>query len=99
MCSEIIVSVFSQKLCAQKWNIDDSNYAWLFFATSIASVFGGFTFGYLSDNYGRQLPFVISLGISSCFALASAFSTNFYTFVILRFVFELIDLAKVGRSK
>ena len=85
ICSEILVCVFSQAPCSQKWNISNQDFAWLFFVTSLASVSGGLLSGQMSDKKGRQLPFIISIGISACFGLASAFANSFWCFIILRF--------------
>lgn len=85
VCSEILVCIFSQAPCTRKWNINNNDFAWLFFSTSVASAMGSLIFGHIGDRHGRKLPFIISIGISGSFALATAFSTNFWMFMILRF--------------
>lgn len=84
VCSEILVCVFSQEPCSQRWGVSKQGFAWLFFITALASVIGGLISGYVSDKYGRQLPFIIALGTSGCFGLASAFANSFWSFVLLR---------------
>ena len=84
VCSEILVCVFSQEPCSKNWGVSKQGFAWLFFITAFASVIGGLISGYVSDKYGRQLPFIIALGTSGCFGLASAFADSFWSFIFLR---------------
>ena len=84
VCSEILVCVFSQKPCSQKWGINSEDFAWLFFATALASMIGGLISGHVSDKYGRQLPFIVAIGMSGCFGLLSAFAPSYWSFVVLR---------------
>eukprot|EP00112_Aurelia_sp_Birch-Aquarium-sp1_P012691 Seg2672.5 transcript_id=Seg2672.5/GoldUCD/mRNA.D3Y31 product="Synaptic vesicle 2-related protein" protein_id=Seg2672.5/GoldUCD/D3Y31 len=83
-CSEMLVFVFSQVPIHNKWNIGNDEFCWLPFTKSLAGVVGGFLFGLWSDKQGRQKPFIISIGISAIFGLASAFAPSFWIFVLLR---------------
>jgi MFS family permease len=46
---------------------------------------GALFFSYLTDRYGRKKLFMITLGIYLIFTVATAFSWNFWSFVIFRF--------------
>ena len=86
LCSELLVCVFSQEPCSQKWGINNDDFAWVFFTTASAGVIGGLISGYVSDKYGRQLPFIIAIGTSGVFGLLSAFATSFWSFVVIRYL-------------
>lgn len=69
----------------QAWHIGPVRFAVLPSVLGVANIIGGFFYGYLSDAYGRVWPFALCSFNIAVFSLASAFSPNFYTFVILRF--------------
>ncbi|HLX26678.1 MAG TPA: MFS transporter [Candidatus Cybelea sp.] len=48
---------------------------------------GALLFGWLGDRYGRRIPLMIDIGFYSVIQLATAFSPNFTTFLILRAIY------------
>jgi MFS transporter, SHS family, lactate transporter len=48
---------------------------------------GAFLFGLLADRYGRRLPLMLDLAFYSAIEVATGFSPNFTTFLILRALF------------
>lgn len=55
-------------------------------ATLIGSVIGGGGFGWLGDRLGRKTSLQLTLGVFSVGALASAFSWNYPSLLVVRFV-------------
>ncbi|XP_071753129.2 solute carrier family 22 member 7-like [Centroberyx gerrardi] len=51
----------------------------------IGVMFGAMTFGSLSDRFGRRIMLLVSYILGITFAVASAFSTSFVMFAVLRF--------------
>ena len=52
----------------------------------LGMLIGGYTLGALADIVGRRKVLVVSLLVNSFFAIASAFSPNFYVLLLLRFL-------------
>ena len=50
------------------------------------AVLGAILFGYLTDRLGRRKLFLITLAIYSGATLATAFSWNFFSFALFRFI-------------
>lgn len=50
---------------------------------------GAFIFGLIADRYGRRLPLMIDLVFYSAVEIATGFSPNFTTFLILRALFGI----------
>src|SRR5690348_5994096 len=50
---------------------------------------GAFIFGLVADRYGRKLPLMIDLVFYSLVEVATGFSPNFTTFLILRALFGI----------
>ena len=50
---------------------------------------GAFIFGLMADRYGRRLPLMIDLVFYSAVEVATGFSPNFTTFLILRALFGI----------
>ena len=48
---------------------------------------GALLFGWLGDRYGRRMPLMIDIGFYSVIQLATAFSPNFTTFLVLRAIY------------
>ena len=67
-----------------RWNVSEVTFAIIPSVTSITNIIGGFSYGYMSDHYGRVWPYVLSLLNIGIFGLASAFSPTFATLVVLR---------------
>uniref|UniRef100_UPI0037E95692 solute carrier family 22 member 7-like n=1 Tax=Semicossyphus pulcher TaxID=241346 RepID=UPI0037E95692 len=51
----------------------------------VGVMFGAMSFGSLSDRYGRRIMLLVSYVTGMLFAVASAFSTSYVMFVVLRF--------------
>ncbi|XP_033821657.2 solute carrier family 22 member 7-like [Periophthalmus magnuspinnatus] len=51
----------------------------------IGVMFGAMTFGLLSDRLGRRIPLLLSYVSGMLFAVATAFSTTYVMFAVLRF--------------
>ncbi|XP_060914980.1 solute carrier family 22 member 7-like [Labrus mixtus] len=51
----------------------------------VGVMFGAMSFGSLSDRYGRRIMLLVSYVTGMLFAIASAFSTSYVMFVVLRF--------------
>jgi SHS family lactate transporter-like MFS transporter len=51
---------------------------------------GAFFFGAISDRFGRRIPMVVNLCLFAVVELATGFSPNFVTFILLRAVFGIV---------
>uniref|UniRef100_A0A3Q1FIF7 Major facilitator superfamily (MFS) profile domain-containing protein n=1 Tax=Acanthochromis polyacanthus TaxID=80966 RepID=A0A3Q1FIF7_9TELE len=51
----------------------------------VGVMFGAMSFGSLSDRYGRRIMLLVSYVSGMLFAIASAFSTTYVMFAVLRF--------------
>jgi len=56
-------------------------------ATLAARPLGAIIFGLMADRYGRRLPLMLNLLFYSIIEVATGFSPNFATFIVLRFLF------------
>ena len=83
-CTEVVVFVFLSKPIKEEWNLDDMVFPLLPFCCGIMRMTGSFTFGTLSDKFGRQLPFLCAMCFIAVFGLASAFSPWFWMLVVIR---------------
>ncbi|KRZ69803.1 Organic cation transporter 1 [Trichinella papuae] len=54
-------------------------------AFNIGGLFGNFCIGHIADRYGRKIALFLMLAVISIFGIASAFATDIYTYVALRF--------------
>src|ERR1700741_3149163 len=52
----------------------------------IGAITGAVLFGYLTDRFGRKRLFMVTLGIYLTATAATAFSWNFWSFVVFRFL-------------
>lgn len=84
ICAQMMVIVFLSKPIKDKWAIDHHTYAWLPVLIRIGSIIGCFTFGILSDHFGRKYPFLVALCVTAVFSIISAFSSNFIFLIIIR---------------
>src|SRR5689334_17408694 len=50
---------------------------------------GAFLFGWLGDKFGRRIPLMVDIIFYSVIELATAFSPNFTTFLVLRALFGI----------
>ena len=60
---------------------------------------GAFIFGLMADRYGRRLPLMIDLVFYSIVEVATGFSPNFTTFLVMRALFGAHDLWGPVRSR
>ncbi|XP_045176832.2 synaptic vesicle 2-related protein-like [Mercenaria mercenaria] len=83
-CAEMMLIVFLSKPIKSEWNLDDMIFPLLPFCCGIISLISSFTFGSVSDKFGRQRPLLAALISVAVFGISSAFAPYFWTFVILR---------------
>ncbi|KAL3843137.1 hypothetical protein ACJMK2_021089 [Sinanodonta woodiana] len=93
VCSEIMVFVFLSEPVTKEWSLTRMTFAMLPFVSGITGIIGSFTFGIISDRYGRQKPFIIATAIVAVFGLISAFSPTFWFLVLIR---SLVSLGNGG---
>ena len=67
----------------------DKEIALSLFLTLAFRPVGAFLFGLMADRYGRRLPLMIDLVFYSIVEVATGFSPNFTTFLILRALFGI----------
>ena len=68
----------------QEWAIGPLIFSSVSASTFLGNMIGEILLSFIADHYGRFWPHFISLVTIACLVLASAFSPNFYTFLILR---------------
>ena len=73
-------------LIKEQWNLSPVEVGLLGSSTLIATFAGAFIFGHLADKLGRKAVYGLEAIIMAAFALASAFSPNFLTLLILRII-------------
>lgn len=83
-CAEMLLIVFLSKPIKDEWELDDMMFPLLPFCCGIVSFVSSFTYGSLSDKFGRQTPLLIALGFVAVFGIISGFAPYFSVFVVLR---------------
>lgn len=68
-----------------EWHLSVEQMGWIGSINSIGMAVGAFLFGILADRIGRKQVFIITLLLFSLGSGASAFTTSFSIFLILRF--------------
>ena len=68
------------------WNITYFQFSILPATTGVSNLIGSLLFSYLGDVYGRVWPYALCAAVLGTFSLASAYSTSFLIFFILRMV-------------
>ena len=68
----------------RKWNLTEIEYGILPSMAGVTNIFGAFFYGCLSDHFGRVWPYFLILLNVGLPSLASSFSPNFATLVVLR---------------
>jgi MFS transporter, SHS family, lactate transporter len=74
---------------ADEFKTDDAT---IFFSTTLTLMFrplGAFIFGLLADRYGRRVPMMANLVFYSAIEVATGFSPNLTTFLVLRALFGI----------
>jgi SHS family lactate transporter-like MFS transporter len=67
----------------------DKEVGWSITLTLAFRPVGAFLFGLIADRYGRRLPMMIDLVFYSIVEVATGFSPNFTTFLVLRALFGI----------
>jgi MFS family permease len=66
-------------------HLRDAQIGWSASAYLAGCVLGAFFFGWLTDRLGRKKLFFVTLGLYLAATAATAFSPNFYWFIVFRF--------------
>ncbi len=74
---------------AKDFHVDKSEIAFSLMVTLMFRPVGAFIFGLLADRYGRRVPMMIDLVFYSAVEVATAFSPNVTTFLVLRALFGI----------
>ena len=81
---EMVIFAYLDIPIQDQWNLTSVEYAILPSMTGLGNIIGGFGYGLLCDYYGRVWPYAVILCHVGVVGLASAFSPNFATLVVLR---------------
>ena len=73
----------------EEFHKSDKEMGWSITLTLAFRPVGAFIFGLLADRYGRRLPMMIDLVFYSIVEVATGFSPNFTTFLMLRALFGI----------
>ena len=84
ICCQMLLIIFLSSPIKEEWKLDDFVFPVLPCSAGILGMAGSFTFGKLSDKYGRQKPFLGAMTFVSIFGLAAAFSPKFWVLVAIR---------------
>ncbi|WP_462411329.1 MFS transporter [Neobacillus sp. Marseille-QA0830] len=69
-----------------EWQLTPGQMGWIGSVNSIGMAAGAFIFGIMADKVGRKQVFIMTLLLFSLASGASAFTTTFTAFIILRFL-------------
>ncbi len=86
---DFFLVVFSLTAIASEFHKDDKAIALSITLTLAFRPVGAFLFGLLADRYGRRLPLILDLIFYSAVEVATGFSTNYTTFLVLRALFGI----------
>jgi SHS family lactate transporter-like MFS transporter len=73
----------------EEFHKSDKEVGWSITLTLAFRPVGAFIFGLIADRYGRRLPMMIDLVFYSIVEVATGFSPNFTTFLVLRALFGI----------
>jgi SHS family lactate transporter-like MFS transporter len=73
----------------EEFHKTDKEVGWSITLTLAFRPVGAFIFGLIADRYGRRLPMMIDLVFYSIVEVATGFSPNFTTFLVLRALFGI----------
>ncbi len=73
----------------EEFHKSDKEVGWSITLTLAFRPVGAFLFGLIADRYGRRLPMMIDLVFYSVVEVATGFSPNFKTFLVLRALFGI----------
>jgi SHS family lactate transporter-like MFS transporter len=74
---------------ATEFHCKDSDIAWSLSLTLAFRPVGALIFGLLADRYGRRIPMMVNLVFYSAVEVATGFSHNLTTFLVLRALFGI----------
>ncbi len=81
---EVLLISFALPAIRKEWGLTTAQAGLLGTAIFLGMLGGAWFWGTVSDRLGRKLGFVLTILIDSGFGLASAFSPNFHTLLVLR---------------
>lgn len=81
---EVLTFAFISISVMNEWQLSPLVFSSASASTFIGNMVGEIFLSYVADHYGRFWPFLISLVFIAFLVLGSAFSPNFYVFVVLR---------------
>ena len=81
---EVLTFAFISIKAMDEWNLSPLLFSSASAGTFLGNIIGETSFSYIADRYGRYWPYVFSMIVTALLVLGSAFSPNFYTFVVLR---------------
>ncbi len=84
---DFFLLTFVVKEVAHDFGVKPLDVTWSLTLTLVARPFGALFFGWLADKFGRKPILQIDVALYAVFALASAFSPNLLTLLILRTLF------------
>jgi MFS family permease len=73
-------------LLPESLHLTEAKVGLLLTAYLVGAVLGSLVFGYLTDRLGRKKLFTVTLGLYLAAAFASAFSWDFWSFAVFRFL-------------
>jgi SHS family lactate transporter-like MFS transporter len=86
---DFFLVVFCLTAIAAEFHKSDKEIAFSITLTLAFRPVGAFIFGLMADRYGRRLPLMIDLVFYSIVEVATGFSPNFTTFLVLRALFGI----------
>ena len=81
---EVSFYIFTWKKFEEIWGPSPVEYAAIPSVALIPNILGAFTFGYLSDQYGRVWPYALALVICGVCGVASAFAPSYSILMVFR---------------
>lgn len=86
---DFFLVVISLPKIASEFKVEDSAIAFSLTLTLMFRPVGALIFGLLADRYGRRIPMMANIVFYSAVEVATAFSPNLTTFLILRALFGI----------
>jgi MFS transporter, SHS family, lactate transporter len=86
---DFFLVVIALPVIAKDFHVSESEIAFSLMLTLMFRPVGAFLFGLLADRYGRRLPMMLDLVFYSVVEVATAFSPNLGTFLVLRALFGI----------
>ncbi|KAI0504605.1 hypothetical protein KFK09_015557 [Dendrobium nobile] len=83
---EIMILSFIGSPIQSEWKLSPQQESFISSVVFAGMLLGQYSWGVISDNYGRRKGFVFTALVTSGAGFLSAFSPNYITFIILRFL-------------